>query len=78
MNKNQLYDTKPKKEKAFLVGVEFHNSNHLLGVNESLEELELLADTAGLIVVGSEQQKLSAPNPATFIGSGKVEDQGVG
>ena len=74
MNKNQLYDTKPKKEKAFLVGVEFHNSNHLLGVNESLEELELLADTAGLIVVGSEQQKLSAPNPATFIGSGKVEE----
>lgn len=74
MNKNQLYDTKPKKEKAFLVGVEFHNSNHLLGVNESLEELELLADTAGLIIVGSEQQKLSAPNPATFIGSGKVEE----
>lgn len=74
MNKNHLYDTKPKKEKAFLVGVEFHNSNHVLGVNESLEELELLADTAGLIVVGSEQQRLSAPNPATFIGSGKVEE----
>ena len=74
MNKTHLYDTKPKKEKAFLVGVEFYNNNHELGIDESLEELELLADTAGLFVVGCEQQKLSAPNPATFIGTGKVEE----
>ncbi|NIP43027.1 MAG: GTPase HflX, partial [candidate division Zixibacteria bacterium] len=34
----------------------------------------LLADTAGLQVVGQITQNLTAPNPKTFIGSGKVEE----
>lgn len=74
MKKNELFDTKPKKESAFLVGIEYHNSEKYLGVNESLEELELLSQTAGLVVVGSEKQKINTPNPATFIGKGKVEE----
>jgi GTP-binding protein HflX len=43
-------------------------------VEESLRELDRLADTAGLDVVGSITQKLDRPNPATFIGSGKAEE----
>jgi GTP-binding protein HflX len=39
-----------------------------------LEELELLAKTAGLEVVGSDKQKLVSPNPATYIGKGKVQE----
>jgi GTP-binding protein HflX len=36
--------------------------------------LSLLADTAGLEVVGQATQRLSHPNPKTFIGPGKVEE----
>ena len=43
-------------------------------MDDSLEELELLAETAGLEVVGSTTQKLEHPNPNTFIGPGKVEE----
>ncbi len=40
----------------------------------SLEELALLADTAGAAVVGSALQRLENPNPATYIGKGKVQE----
>ena len=41
---------------------------------ESLAELAQLARTAGIQVVGQLTQRLERPNPATFIGSGKVEE----
>ncbi len=40
----------------------------------SLEELSLLADTAGARVVGRSLQRLERPNPATYIGKGKVAE----
>ena len=40
----------------------------------SLEELALLADTAGARVVGQELQRLDRPNPATYVGKGKVQE----
>jgi len=43
-------------------------------VEASLEELAQLARTAGLDVVGQVTQRLERPNPATFIGPGKVEE----
>lgn len=46
----------------------------LLSVEDSLLELARLADTAGLDVVGQTYQRLDNPNPATYIGSGKVEE----
>ncbi len=42
-------------------------------MDESLAELTQLARTAGLVVVGQIVQRLERPNPATFIGSGKVK-----
>ena len=33
-----------------------------------------MADTAGLDIVGESTQKLETPHPATYIGSGKVEE----
>jgi GTP-binding protein HflX len=74
MGKDKFYVTQSYKEKAVLVGVEFYKKPHLLSHNDSLKELYLLADTAGLVVVGQADQKLDKPNPATFIGSGKVEE----
>lgn len=41
---------------------------------EHLEELARLADTAGAIVVGRLTQPLDRPHPATYLGSGKVEE----
>lgn len=46
----------------------------MLPVEESLDELARLADTAGLEVVGRITQRFDRPNPATYIGPGKVEE----
>ncbi|MBG7609388.1 MAG: GTPase HflX [Anaerolineae bacterium] len=73
MSKNTLR-THHLMERAFLIGVNLNNPEQLLSVNDSLEELTLLAETAGLEVVGLETQNLSNPNPKTFIGSGKVKE----
>ncbi|MCJ7534449.1 MAG: GTPase HflX [Anaerolineales bacterium] len=61
-------------ERAFLVGVDLRQEEDLLSVDDSLAELALLAETAGLEVVGSTTQRLNAPKPKTFIGIGKVEE----
>ncbi len=42
-------------------------------VDEHLEELERLADTAGAEVAGRLVQRLDAPHPALYIGRGKAE-----
>ncbi|KAH1204221.1 GTPase HflX [Glycine max] len=62
------------EEKAYLVGVERKNDVQDFGIEESLSELSQLVDTAGLLVVGSTYQKLTSPNPRTYIGSGKVSE----
>ncbi|KAI8549604.1 hypothetical protein RHMOL_Rhmol06G0037900 [Rhododendron molle] len=63
------------EEKAYLVGIERKGDTmDTFGIEESLKELAQLADTAGLIVVGSTYQKLATPNPRTYIGSGKVAE----
>jgi GTP-binding protein HflX len=43
-------------------------------VTDHLEELTRLVDTAGAEVVGRISQQITAPNPATLIGEGKVEE----
>lgn len=60
------------KEKAILVGV-IHGELDQNIVDEHLEELQLLAETAGAEVVGNVTQKLKRINPSFFIGSGKAE-----
>ncbi len=42
--------------------------------DESLDELALLADTAGADVVHRELQRRASPEPATYIGKGKAEE----
>ena len=70
----RLIETAAPQEKALLVGVSIFSDDKLLPLEDSLEELALLADTAGVEVVGSVTQNLDTPNPKTFIGSGKVEE----
>src|SRR4030065_2059493 len=62
------------RERAFLVGVELRQSDGYLALEDSLTELSLLANTAGLDIVGQASQRLESPNPKTFIGTGKVEE----
>src|SRR5690606_1799909 len=67
--------TEEKKEIAVLVGVRLgHHVQDGLNLDDSLAELELLADTAGLEVVGTLTQNLESPNTKTYLGSGKVEE----
>jgi GTP-binding protein HflX len=43
-------------------------------MDEHLEELDQLVDTAGGRVVGTLTQQLDRPNPATYLGKGKVQE----
>jgi GTP-binding protein HflX len=74
MAKKTPENTRMTKENAFLVGVDIYNQHNWLTVEDSLEELSLLADTAGLDVVGEIYQSLSQPHADTYIGSGKIEE----
>ncbi|HXF62914.1 MAG TPA: GTPase HflX [Caldilineaceae bacterium] len=69
-----LIITEPPQERAILVGVELALQPHLLSLEDSLAELGLLARTAGVEVVGVLTQRLETPNPATLIGTGKLEE----
>ncbi|MFZ1063102.1 MAG: GTPase HflX [Acidimicrobiales bacterium] len=61
------------REKIVLVGVQFPgvSSEEL---DRQLDELALLVDTAGADVVARVVQRRDAPDPATFLGSGKVDE----
>lgn len=74
MAKKKTEPTLPPHERAFLVGVEVYKQKQLLPLEDSLTELGLLADTAGLDVVGELTQKLDHPHVETYIGPGKVEE----
>lgn len=56
------------------MGAELKQERPLLSVADSLDELARLANTARLEVVGRATQRFDQPNPATYIGAGKVEE----
>ena len=60
-------------EKAVLVGV-IHGDATRASVEDSLNELEMLADTAGAEVVDRVVQSLAKIQGATYIGKGKVQE----
>ncbi len=74
MSKRIPQPTQAPRERAFLVGVDIFQKQQHLTLEDSLTELALLSDTAGLDVVGELTQKLDHPNPHTFIGPGKIEE----
>lgn len=74
MAKGKLHIWEAAPERALLVGVQIIGQPALLPLEDSLEELELLAQTDGLEVVGQTYQRLNSVNPKTLIGKGKVEE----
>lgn len=73
MSKQPL-PTRLPRERAFLVGVDLASNRGILTIDDSLAELTLLADTAGLSVVGRASQRLKHPDSKTFLRSGKVQE----
>ncbi|MDX9883909.1 MAG: GTPase HflX [Prolixibacteraceae bacterium] len=68
-----MIDTRPETEVVILVGL-INDDQDEKRAKEYLDELEFLADTAGAEVKKQFFQKLEMPHPATFVGSGKLEE----
>lgn len=66
----EFYENRQAPERALLVGVDTGEYD----CDASLAELEELASTAGAEVAGVLSQKLENPNPATYIGSGRLRE----
>jgi GTP-binding protein HflX len=64
-----------RRERAILVGVHLpHDPDEPLSGPADTEELARLVDTAGGDPVAVLEQRLPHPNPATFLGKGKLEE----
>ena len=70
LNKNRVIR---KEERAVLVGM-VHQNQTEQQLQEYLDELAFLAETAGAIAVKRFTQKLPHPDSRTFIGKGKLEE----
>lgn len=57
--------------RAILVGVDFGGKSHF---DASLDELALLAESAGDVPVARVVARRKAPDPALFVGSGKADE----
>jgi GTP-binding protein HflX len=67
--------TEAPVEQAILVGVQIGPARQqAITLEASLEELELLAGTAGISVLADISQNLDSPNASTLIGKGKLEE----
>ncbi len=70
----QLIEVHLPVERAYLVGAPRKGSDDAEHVDEHLDELARLADTAGAQVIGRTIQRIEAPTPTFYIGQGKVEE----
>ena len=62
-----------KAETAVLVGLITQEQDERK-TKEYLDELEFLADTAGVVTVKRFTQKVAGPNSVTYVGKGKLEE----
>ncbi len=62
-----------RHERAYLMSLDYEDQG-LAAVEEQMLELSELARTAGVVVVGTDTQRRPKPDPALFLGKGKVEE----
>lgn len=62
-----------EREKSAVVGL-INSSQDEAKVEEYLDELTFLAETAGAHILGRFVQRMEVPNRATFVGTGKLEE----
>ena len=67
-----MIETNKPLEKVILVGI-IYPGQDVREVDDFLEELSFLTETAGAEPVKRFIQKMDFPNPRTFVGSGKIE-----
>ncbi len=70
---SKLIELEVPRERAILTGAP-PKSEPAQVTEEHLEELERLADTAGVDVAGTLVQRLDSPHPKFYIGEGKAEE----
>ncbi|RPJ64247.1 MAG: GTPase HflX [Dehalococcoidia bacterium] len=70
----QIINTRVKKERAVLVGVDERRLQGGWKIESSLEELNQLARTAGAEVVGKFVQKMEKASSTHYLGSGKLQE----
>jgi len=70
IEKKQLFT---REENAVLIGL-VHKEQTEIQVNEYLDELSFLAETAGATAIKRFTQKLPHPDSRTFVGKGKLEE----
>ena len=61
-------------ERAYLVAVDSSQRDDIWSVEDSISELGALARTAGAEVVGTMVQRLSNPDPSTYVGKGRAQE----
>lgn len=66
----ELHENMERAERALLLAID----DGSFDCEESLDELAELAKTAGAEVVGKASQKRAAPNTATYVGKGRLEE----
>ena len=68
-----MITTDKTKEKIVLIAVKTPNLTESQ-INEHLDELAFLAETAGALPLKRFTQKLSVPDSRTYVGSGKIDE----
>jgi GTPase len=79
-NKSESHLTVPRRQRAFVIGVEFASTRHrgsepdVLSPEESLQELIVLAEAAGLEVTGTDLIHIVRPTPGYLVGRGSLTE----
>ncbi len=68
----ELIQTEQPQEHALLIGVE--RRGDAWGIQDALEELARLSETANVEIAGAVSQKLDHPVASTYLGKGKLEE----
>jgi GTPase len=71
-----MIETKISQERAILIGI-IYNGQDEREVDDYLDELAFLTETAGADPVKRFTQKLGNSDPRTFVGSGKIKEIGA-
>ena len=75
--KTRSEKTGKEAERAMLVSLHWGDDRSRYCVEDSVEELAQLAETAGAVVAAKFVQSRSKPDPVYFIGKGKVEEMAL-
>ena len=72
----QLHSIEEQAESVILVGAQVGRDQRADSVNDSLDELDLLCQTAGAVIAQRLIVRMPKPHPGTFIGTGKAKEIG--